>query len=155
MKTRFLKNSLWLAVIFTAATILGCAEMQSRWDEMRRGKVIETGNPDQEEEITLSSPVVEPGAVARGQKLSYRMTYTLLSPDKEKEFDVVEVITLSGSNLRMELSRKTLKRSQGRHLLALEFAVPPDLPPGPYELVSTIKASGKEKQQACSFTLKR
>lgn len=154
MKTRFLKNCLWLVIIFTAATILGCAEMQSRWDEMRRGKVIETG-PGQEEEITLSSPVIEPSAVARGQKLSYRMTYTLLSPDKEKEFDVLEVITLSGSNLQMELSRKNLKRPQGRHLLSLEFAVPPDLPPGPYELVTTIKAAGKEKQQACNFTLKR
>ena len=113
------------------------------------------GYPEQEEGITVSPPVIEPAAVAPGQKLSYRIAYTLSSPDRGKEFDVLEVIILSGANLRMELSRKTSKKPNGSHLLALEFAVPPDLPPGPYELVSTIKAAGQEKQQASNFTLKQ
>lgn len=155
MKAGFLKGGIWFALILTAATVFGCAEIKARWTEINPGKTIHTGYPDEEDRIVVSSPVVQPGAVAQGQKLSYRVSYTLFSADKGKEFDVLEVITLSGSDMLLELSRKTSRKSQGSHLLALEFTVPPDLPPGPYELISTIRTAGQEKRQACNFTLKR
>jgi hypothetical protein len=98
---------------------------------------------------------VKPATVARGSKLSYQVTYTLSSSDTKKEFKVLDVITLSGPGVLAELSRRTYRKTQGTHVSHLEFVVPPDLDPGPYRLVSTIRAAGQEKQQQGNFTVKR
>ena len=155
MKAGFLKNSVWFIVILMIFAVPGCAEMKDRWNEINPGRTVRTDYPGRDDKIAVSPPVIEPGTVAGGQKLSFRTAYTLFPSDKVKEFDVIEVITLSGSNLVIELSRKTSRKPSGSHLLALEFSVPPDLPPGPYELISTIRADGQEKRQAAAFTLKR
>ena len=155
MKTGLPGSITWFALILAAATIPGCAEIKSRWSEINPGVVIQAEDPGSQDRVVVSQPVLEPAAVACGQKVSYRAAYTLFSADKGKEFDVLEAVTLSGSNLRIELSRKASKKLPGSHLLAFEFTVPPDLPPGPYELTGTIKAAGQEKKQVSGFTLKR
>jgi hypothetical protein len=72
----------------------------------------------------------------------------------KKEFEVGDVIVLSGPGLVVELSRKTYKKPQGSHISNLDFTVPPGLPPGSYKLISTIRAAGQEKQQGCNFIVK-
>ncbi len=156
MKAGLLGSKMWLAAVFAAAAVFGCAEMQAEWDLFQKGvPVKKTGYFGQKDGIVLSTPVIQPGAVARGEKLSYRMSYALLSPDESKEFLAIEVIALSGPNMHLELSRKTTKKRMGNHVMKVEFPVPPDLPPGPYEIVSVVRAGGLERQQAAGFTLKR
>lgn len=116
----------------------------------------ENGYRGQKDELTMSSFTVKPTTVASGGKLSYQVKYTLSSSDSKREFKVINVITLSGpGGFLIELSRKTYKKPQGSHVSNLEFVVPPGLSPGSYKLTSTIKAAGQEKQQQCSFTVRR
>jgi hypothetical protein len=156
MRAGLLRSTMWLAAVFATAAVFGCAEIQTEWDRFHRGTPVrKTGYFGQKDEILFSPPVIQPGAVARGETLSYRMSYTLHSPDESKEFLVVEVITLSSPSLHLELSRKTMKKRKGNYVMKIEFAVPPDLPPGPHEIVSTVRAGGLEKQQSGSFSLTR
>jgi len=153
MDAGFLRGA-WFILILMAFAATGCSEVKTRWNEINPGKTVRANCPG-EDRLAVSPPVVEPGTVAAGQKVSYRTAYTLFSPDRGKEFDVLEVVTLSGPNLLIELSRKASKKPAGSHLMALEFPLPPDLPPGPYELTSTIKAAGAEKRQTAVFTVQR
>jgi hypothetical protein len=147
---------MWLAAVFAAAAIFGCAEVQTEWDKFQRGTPVrKTGYLGQKDRITFSPPLIQPGTVARGEKLSYQISYTLHSPDESKEFLVVEEITLSGSHLHMELSRKIVKKRQGNHVMKIEFNLPPDLWPGPYEIMSTVRIGELEKQQSGRFTLEQ
>jgi len=155
MNAGFLRGSVWFILIIVAFAVTGCAEVKTRWNEINPGKTVRTDYPDGKDKIAVSPPVVEPGTVTAGQKVSCRTAYTLFSPDRGKEFDVLEAVTLSGPNLRIELSRRASKKPAGSHLMALEFSLPPDIPPGPYELTSTIRAAGEEKQQAAAFTVQR
>jgi len=151
-------------VILMAAVIAGCAPvkvkplvLQDKQEKVESQNAAADGNGyvGQKDELTVSSPTVTPTTVARGSKLSYQVTYTLSSPDTKKEFKVLDVITLSGPGVLAELSRKTYRKPQGTHISHLEFVVPPDLSPGSYKLISTIRAAGQEKQQQCAFMVKR
>jgi hypothetical protein len=108
----------------------------------------------QRDEFTVSSPIIKPAVVNRGNKIFYLLTYTIFSSDTMKEFDVLDVVTLSGSSLLIELSKKASRKTQGSHISTLEFTIPPDLPLGSYKLISLIKIGADEKQQQANFTVK-
>lgn len=170
MELRLVKAASLLVFIVVLSSVLGCAELQTKatalWEriqgtskeekaESREVVVEQSGYTGQKDELTLYSPTVQPAVVRRGNELSYQLPYALWSPDKGKEFDVIDVITLSGSGLLMELSKKTSKKPQGRHTSTLKFIVPPDLPVGSYKLISVIKVEGLEKKQQGNFMVKR
>jgi hypothetical protein len=164
MRPRSSGGLVCLMVILMAAAISGCAPVKVRPLVVEQDKeeqiqnqgtvAARNGHTGQNDKLTVSLPLVKPTTVARGDKLSYRVTYTLSSSDPKKEFEVVDVIVLSGPGLVVELSRKTYKKPQGSHISNLDFTVPPGLPPGSYKLISTIRAAGQEKQQRCNFMVK-
>jgi hypothetical protein len=58
----------------------------------------------------------------------------------------LEVIVISGEGLKIELARKKLERTQGNQVSTFQFKTPKQLPPGEYQLITTVtygKESGK------------
>ena len=165
MKANLLKSPLQFSVVLLAIMFLSCAQgILSSKDsgggpgEEKPGSsetVAGKSGTGQALDVKLSPPVIRPISPILGKKVSFQMQYALSSPDKAKEFDVLELVILTGSKLRLELSRKTLRKTQGAHVLTLEFIIPPNLPPGPYKAIGTIKTAGLEKQEAVDFIVKR
>lgn len=167
MKVRFFKSPLrFPVVLFLAAILFSCAQgnlskkIESRPAEEETGSREGLADASAVEkivdvDITLSLPVIRPVTVTHGNKVSFQMNYMLSSTDKAKEFDVIEVIALSGAKMNLQLSRKASRKAQGSHVLMLEFGIPPDLPPGSYQATGTIRAEDTEKQGATDFTVKR
>jgi hypothetical protein len=92
----------------------------------------------------LSAPTAKPG-----DKLTREVTFTLLSPQKEKQFRVTETVTLTGAGLAVELSKHDWEKPQGSHVSTIQVIVPKDLPPGVYTLITKI---GTEEQQITKKT---
>lgn len=160
----------YVVLILGAMIVSGCAELQTKvdwlWDKIQgkqqaektedRGTAAEKyGYAGKKDQLTVEMPVIKPSIVKPGDRVSQQISYVVLSPEKDKEFDVTEVITLVGSNIRLELSRKTTRRTQGSYLSNLEFVIPQDLPAGTYQLLTKIAAAGDEKQQTATFILKK
>ncbi|HEY3277763.1 MAG TPA: hypothetical protein VGJ94_14190 [Syntrophorhabdaceae bacterium] len=166
MRVRFLTSPLrFPVVLFLAAILFSCAQgnlpkkIESRPLEEKtesRDGLADTSRVEKiDVDITLSLPVIRPVTVTRGNKVTFQMNYMLSSTDKAKEFDVIEVIALSGAKMDLQLSRKASRKAQGSHVLTLEFGIPPDLPPGSYQATGIIRAEDTEKKGATDFTVKR
>jgi methionine-rich copper-binding protein CopC len=81
------------------------------------------------------------------------LPFTLLAPQKETTFKVVEIVTMSGEGILMELSRKDSEKPQGTHTSSVQIVIPENLPRGSYTLTTTIIANGIEKKQLGRFVV--
>ncbi len=147
----------------------GCAEFQRRIDDLfgktkkeqaykqldAREEAIQKYNyKGIMDEIFSENPVISPSIVTGEEKLTQSFQFAVLSPQKEKEFKISEVITLSGGNILIELSRKDSEKQQGVHVSTFEVVIPKDLPPGDYSLITTVNANGQKKTAIANFKVK-
>ena len=73
----------------------------------------------------------------------------LMTAPKMGNLNVLEVIVISGEGLKIELSRKKLERAQGNQVSTFQFKTPKGLPPGEYQLITTV-TYGKESRKTTS-----
>ena len=166
-RDRSLNSVMIVTLVCSGLTLSGCAELQTQmgsWWQKIQGKQQEQKTEEREktvskyglaEELVINTPVIQPSVSAPGSKVVQDISYSILSPDKDKQLDVMESMTLSGPNLLIELSRKTERKSQGTYARKFEFIIPRDLPAGNYQLITKIKVAGQEKQQTGSFAVKK
>jgi hypothetical protein len=106
------------------------------------------------EEVFLRTPKLTPAVVGAGDTLTQEVPFAVLGPQKGTTFKVLEIVTMSGGGMFMELSRKDSEKAQGVHTSNVQLVIPKDLPPGSYMLITTIIANGMERRQAGSFVVK-
>lgn len=151
-------------------SISGCAPIQKKvvgfWEKIR-GEQTEKQTGTREEavsrynyrglrdELIVEPPVIAPAIVSPGDKIKQELQYTLLAPLEEKRFKVSETVTLSGSGMRIELSKRESEKAQGTHLSILQFEIPQDIKSGDYRLDTRVSTGTHEKTVSGSFRVKR
>jgi hypothetical protein len=101
------------------------------------------------DELIVDTPKLSSLTAKPGETLTREVTFALLSPHKEKQFQVTETVTLAGAGLAVELSKRSWEKSQGSHSSTIQITVPRDLPAGNYTLVTKI---GTDEQQITKKT---
>jgi hypothetical protein len=89
--------------------------------------------------------VIHPPVVSAGETVRQELKYSISAP-KTGNLNILEVIVISGEGLKIELTRKKLERTQGNQFSTFQFKTPKGLPPGEYQLITTVtygKESGK------------
>ncbi|WP_028895467.1 hypothetical protein [Syntrophorhabdus aromaticivorans] len=147
----------------------GCAEVQTTFNRVLsnlRAQMdgSETGTRDEairrynyrglQDQMFAEQPKVFPSAASPEDEITQELTFALLAPRPEKTFKVLEVVSLSGSNILIELSRKDTSKMQGIHVSTVKFMVPRDLPRGNYRIVTSVSANGLEMKRNGGFTVR-
>src|SRR5208283_3948946 len=139
------------AILFAlVSAISGCAEVQ----EGPRDEAVRVydykGSGD---EVFVGTPTLSPTVVSAGDRLTRVLPFTVLAPQKETTFTVLEIVIMAGKGIVIELSRKDSEIPQGTHTSTVQFLIPKDLPRGGYDLITTIIANGIEKKAIGSFVV--
>jgi len=124
--------------------ISACAEVKKGSREEAVDAYAYKGSKD---EVFMGAPKITPAMVKAGDRLTLVLPFTLLAPQKETTFKVIEIVTMSGEGILMELSRKDSEKPQGTHTSSVQFVIPENLPRGSYTLTTTIIANGVEKKR--------
>jgi hypothetical protein len=103
------------------------------------------------DELIVESPKLSTVNARPGDKITREVAFALLSPQREKKFQVTEVITLTGPGLAVDLSKKEWEEAQGSHISTIQVTVPKDLPPGIYTLVTRIATEEQQITKRTSF----
>lgn len=104
--------------------------------------------------LFAETPVVTPPVVSGGSSINQTYQFAVLGPDKNKQFQVQEVITLSGADIVIELSRKVFEKPQGAHVSSTQFLVPKDLPRGSYKLITLLSITGSSRKLTGIFSVR-
>jgi len=163
-------RSMALVLLVVMVLLTGCTRVSQKAGDLWEGITIERkeekgetrdeairrlGYNGKKDEIILDTPQIKPSTVSRGGKVRQELRYTVLSPDAGKSFTVTEVIVMSGEGLQLELARSEKERAQGGHVSSFQFALPRDIMPGEYQLITSV-ISGKESRKATAkFKVKR
>jgi hypothetical protein len=107
--------------------------------------------PGLRDELIVEPPKLSPATLNPGGKITREIKVTVLSPEKNKRFNVTETTTLSGSGLSIVLSRQESERLQGSHISTIHVTLPKDLPPGPYTLFITVATEDQQVRQKGDF----
>jgi len=105
------------------------------------------------EEIIVEPPIITPKVVKPGDIVKQELQYTLLAPQKEREFNVSETISLSSGKETFEIMERSSKKTQGIHLSTLKFTIPADLDAGIYTLITILSIGEQKKTVNGSFNL--
>jgi len=106
------------------------------------------------EELVIESPIITPKVVKPGDVVKQELRYTLLAPQKERQFNVSETVSLSSGKEKItELMERSSKKVQGTHLSTIKFTIPADLNPGEYILTTTLSIGEQNKTVSKSFNL--
>ncbi len=140
----------------------GCADFQKRVDsvfgdsatDVRDEAAVKYNYKGAKDEVFVEPPNVSPNIVGPGDSITQTTQFAVLSPDKYKKFKVTEVVTLSGKDILLELSRKDSERPQGAQISTLQFTVPGGLARGAYKLIVAISIPGMERKQIGNFRVK-
>jgi len=103
--------------------------------------------------LIVEHPIITPEVAKPGDKVKQEVQFTLLAPEKEKHFKVLESIVLAGNRDKIELIKRETEKPQGIHLSTIEFTIPADLTPGEYKLTTTINIGKQKKTMSGSFKL--
>jgi hypothetical protein len=144
--------------IFLQLIITGCSTVPgSKVEELRLREAAVQMYRYQglRDEVIVEPPKLSSGTVSPGDKLSMELKITVLSPEKEKQFKVLEVMTLSGADVLVELIRQESERPQGLHFSTFQFLIPKDLPPGSYTLVISVAAEDQQITKRIGFQVKK
>jgi hypothetical protein len=107
------------------------------------------------EELIVEPPILSSSVVHPGDMMGVELKVTVLSPQKEKRFRVLEVMTLSAADVRIELFRQESERPQGLHVSTRQALIPKDLPPGDYTLVATVAAEDQQIRKRAGFVVRK
>lgn len=95
--------------------------------------------------IILGKPVINPPVVSAGETVRQQLKYSVTAPETGN-LNILEVIVISGEGLKIELARKKLEKAQGNQVSTFQFRTPKGLPPGDYQLITTV-TYGKESRK--------
>jgi hypothetical protein len=107
------------------------------------------------DEVIVEPPTLSSVAVSPGDMMGIELKVTVLSPQKEKRFKVLEIMTLSAADVRIELVRKELERPQGSYVSTFQVLIPKDIPPGDYTIVATVSAEDQQVTKRVGFQVKK
>jgi hypothetical protein len=107
------------------------------------------------DEVIVEPPTLSSIAVRPGDMMSIELKVTVLSPQKEKRFKVLEIMSLSAADVRIELLRQESERSQGSHVSTRQVLIPKDLPPGDYTLVAIVSSEDQQVTKRVGFLVKK
>jgi hypothetical protein len=136
-----------IVLLVVVMVLAGCTRSAQKTDVPIEQPVV-TKN-----EIILEKPALSPSAVSPGGTLRQELKY-FVSAEKTGKLKVLEVITISGKDLKMELSRKESERVRGDQISTFQFKVPKGLPPGEYRLITTISVGKMSRNATGSFRVK-
>ena len=168
-KSATIKLTVLISVICSVVFLGGCAGFKETvnkvWSDMRgetggtqtgaREEAVRRYNyQNLKDEVFVETPKVVPNVVSPGTEIKQEVVFAVLSPRPEATFAVLEVITLMGRDISIELSRKSADKAQGVHVSTVTFLIPKDLPRGTYRLITSIGANGLEGKQTGSFTVR-
>lgn len=106
------------------------------------------------EELIVEPPIITPKVVKPGDIVKQKLRYSLLAPQKEREFNVSETVSLSSGKEKItELMERSSKKVQGTHLSTVKFTIPADLNPGVYTLITVLNIGEQKKTVSESFNL--
>jgi hypothetical protein len=122
------------------------SDSDSKPDVKPAQKRAPVSKPDAKKDgIVFAKPVINPPVVSAGETFRQELKYSISAP-KTGNLNILEVIVISGEGLKLELARKRLERTQGNQVSTFQFKTPKGLPPGEYQLITTVtygKESGK------------
>lgn len=102
-----------------------------------------------EENLEIEDSTIKPQRAIPESTVEATVLYLILTPDETKNVKITEIRTFVNGNVRLELSRREVVRSQGSHLSTMKFTLPRDLAKGDYTLITTI-SDGKQTKTAKS-----
>jgi hypothetical protein len=105
-------------------------------------------------ELFAEAPSITPVVAANGGSVTQIYRFAVLAPDVNKRFQVQEVVTLSGGDIVIELSRKVFEKTQAIHTTTMQFVIPKDLPRGNYNLITIIGIDGSAKKLTAQFSVR-
>jgi hypothetical protein len=144
-------NCLTVIPVLVSLALLVSACALTRPPDMREEAVRAYHYPGLRDEIIVEPPKLSPPTVNPGGKITREIKLTVLSPEKNKKFNVTETTTLSGSGLSIVLSRQESERPQGSHISTIHVTLPKDLPPGLYTLFTTVATEDRQVRQKGDF----
>jgi hypothetical protein len=103
------------------------------------------------DELIVEPPRLSAVIARPGERITREITFTLLSPQREKKFVVAESVTLKGVSLAIELSKQESEKLQGSHLSTIQVTVPKDVPPGVYTIITKIATEEQQMTQKAHF----
>jgi hypothetical protein len=166
MMTRYYRSAsgplALISLAFVLAVLFGCAGFQKRVDglfgdsatDIRDEAAVKYNYKGVRDEVFVEPPTISPNIVSAGDTIIQTTQFAVLSPDKYKKFKVTEIVTLSGKDILLELSRKDSERPQGAQVSTVTFTVPSGLARGIYRLIATISIPGMERKQTGNFRVK-
>jgi hypothetical protein len=150
-----------LVSLATALLVIsGCADQQRKSDNYtepasaRKVAVQKYDYRGVKDELFVEALSITPAIVTKGSSITQQYRFAVLAPVANKQFHVQEVVTLSGNDVSIELSRKVFKKSQAIHKSTLTFTIPKDLPNGNYSLITIISTSGLTKKMTGAFSVR-
>lgn len=91
-----------------------------------------------DEKLKIEISTIEPHEIPHGSTAEAKALYIVLTTDSTQGVNITEIRTLQNGNEIMELNRREVYRTQGRHQSTMRFTVPEDIPKGDYTLITTI-----------------
>ena len=105
------------------------------------------------EELIVEPPIITPKVVKPGDIVKQELRYTLLAPQKDRQFNISETVSLSSGKETFEIMERSSKKVQGIHLCTVKFTIPADLNPGVYTLITILNIGEQKKTVSESFKL--
>ena len=147
---------LLLFLVFFQAVLTGCSTVPEGGEAgIREAAVQMYRYQGLREELIVEPPTLSSSVVRPGDMIGVELKVTVLSPQETKQFRVLEVMTLSAADVRIELQRQESERTQGLHVSTRQVLIPKDLPPGDYTLVATVAAEDQQVTKRAGFLVRK
>ncbi len=136
--------------------LIGCSTVPGTGDSGLRDAAVKMYRyQGLRDELIVEPLKLFPGTVSPGDMMSVELKFTVLSPQKEKQFKVQEVLTLSAADVRIQILKQDMERPQGLNVSTHQVLIPKDIPPGDYTLVATVSAEDQQVTKRAGFLVKR
>jgi hypothetical protein len=145
-----------IGLAITLCVISGCAGLGGdEGSANAREEAVQRYNYKGDKEVLFAEmPSITPAVVTRGGSVTQVYRFAPLSPNINKRFQVQEIVTLSGGDVIIELSRKILEKPQAVHMSTIQFSIPKDLPQGNYDLITIVGIDGSARRVTGTFSVK-
>jgi hypothetical protein len=136
--------------------LTGCSTVSGTGEAGLRGAAVQVYRyQGLRDEVIVEPPTLSSVVVRPGDMMGIELKVTVLSPQREKRFKVLEIMALSAADVRIELLRQESERPQGLHVSTRQVLIPKDLPPGDYTLVATVSAEDQQITKRVGFQVKK
>jgi len=148
------KGALWGGLVGALAGGAVGAYLDHKEKSAQETKAAYAYEADQGTKVVVTNVSASPATVSPGGDVNLEVTYAVMAPDDERVVQVQEtrLVTLAGNKVA-EVT-KEVSRTSGTYASEVSVNLPSDAPPGAYQFLSTVEASGRSSQRSSSFTVK-